>query len=59
MNSDPVRIQDNKITKLISTHLLKVKKKIYIVFKSKPKNVVYLLGLGTDLKIFFWRLKMV
>jgi len=28
-NPDPVRIQDNKITKLISNHLLKVKKKKY------------------------------
>ena len=36
VDPDPGRIQDNKIIKFISNHLLKVKKK-KIIFKSVPK----------------------
>jgi len=41
-----IRIQYNKITKSISNHLLKVKKKNY--FQSVNKSISYFLG--TDLK---------
>ena len=47
MNPDPVRIQVNKITKLISKHLFKVKKKI-IIFKSEPKPERLATFLGSE-----------
>ena len=46
---DPDRIQDNKITQLISNDLLKVKKK-RIIFKSVPKPYRLATFLCLDLK---------